>query len=109
MTATSSMDAVQATVMECSEVSVTWTSDGCEGGMPSHTPAPQCPSVHSVPSGWTASTGHVALVPVQSSVTSHSPVASRHTSVDDAKLFAGQSLLVPSQLAATSQAPWAER
>ena len=72
-------------------------------------PLIQTPSVQDVPSGAEAFGGHVALVPVQFSAASQSPVEERHSTVEDWNVSAGQSLLVPSQLSATSQSPCAWR
>src|SRR5438067_1193834 len=57
------------------------------------------PSVHAVPLGSFASVGHAAFVPSQTSATSHSPTAGRHTAL---ALPAGcwQVSLVPSQVSA---------
>src|SRR5439155_1064553 len=46
-------------------------------------------SVHAVPAGSFASTGHVALDPVQSSAASHAPAEGRQAVVDGLKTSAG--------------------
>jgi hypothetical protein len=85
-------------------------------GPPTHVPPLQVsfvvqalPSLQAVPFGLTLSAGQAALVPVQFSVTSHSPAASRHAVVEGAKLSGGQLLLTPSHVSARSQTPAAVR
>src|SRR5438067_65826 len=74
---------------------------------PSHWSAVQAfpSSVQAVPAGFLVSSGQLGPLPVQSSATSHSSAAARHTVVAAANPSAGQSLLVPSQVSATSQGP----
>lgn len=71
---------------------------------PSHVPVP-----HEVPADTKRSVGHAAAVPLQSSATSHAPVASRHSVVSGANVSGGQVSLVPSHVSALSHGPAAGR
>lgn len=63
------------------------------------------PSLQAVVDGAKTSAGHVALVPVQCSCTSHTPADERHTVEDGAKASGGHSALVPVQYSGTSHTP----
>jgi hypothetical protein len=66
-------------------------------------------SVHAVPDGRFASAGQLGPFPGQTSSASHSSTAPRQTVVVGSKASAGQTVLVPVQFSATSQAPAAAR
>ena len=78
---------------------------------PSHTSALQriASGLHGVPAAARRSVGQEAEAPVQSSATSHSPIAARQTTLDAPKRSAGQTDAVPSHCSATSHAPAAAR
>ena len=62
-------------------------------------------SVQAVPDGCFASTGQVALVPVQKSSASHSPTATRHSTLEDLNASFGHVELDPVHVSARSQVP----
>src|SRR5512147_2055490 len=68
-------------------------------------PLQKSASAQLVPSGWTASVGQLALLPVQFSATSQVPVEGRHGVLEGANPSAGQAVDTPSHCSATSQMP----
>src|SRR5207302_2731900 len=81
----------------CWQASLSPSHASSEQGLPS--------SVHSVPAACFPSVGQAASEPVQNSAASHSSTIGRHSVVAGLKALAGQSSLLPSQVAAMSQAP----
>ena len=63
------------------------------------------PLEQGVPMSRNSSRGHAVLIPSQTSATSHSPAAARHSVPASTRRFSGHSALTPSQTSSRSQGP----